>query len=70
MRRYANLVIGLTDASIVVLAQRHGTLDVLTLDERHFRASRGSDGKPFRVLPADQRGAKRPDPLRPPGPLR
>ena len=54
MRRYANLAIGLADASIVVLAQRHGTRDVLTLDERHFRALRTSDGKRFRMLPADQ----------------
>ena len=54
MRRYANLAIGLADASIVVLAHRHGTRDVLTLDERHFRALRTSDGKRFRVLPADQ----------------
>jgi predicted nucleic acid-binding protein len=54
MRRYANLAIGLADASIVVLAQRHDTRDVLTLDERHFRALRASDGKRFRVLPADR----------------
>ena len=54
MRRYANLAIGLADASIVALAQRHGTRDVLTLDERHFRALRTSDGKRFSVLPADQ----------------
>lgn len=54
MRRYANLAIGLADASIVVLAQRHGTRHVLTLDERHFRALRASDGRRFRVLPADR----------------
>lgn len=53
MRRYANLAIGLADASIVVLAQRHGTRDVLTLDERHFRAVRAADGRRFRLLPAD-----------------
>ena len=52
MRRYANLAIGLADASIVVLAERHGTREVLTLDERHFRALR-ADAKRFRVLPAD-----------------
>jgi predicted nucleic acid-binding protein len=54
MRRYANLAIGLADASIVVLAQRHGTRDVLTLDERHFRAVRAADGRRFRLLPADR----------------
>lgn len=51
--RYRDLDIGLTDASIVVLAHRHGTLDVLTLDERHFRVLRSLDGRPFRILPAD-----------------
>ncbi len=54
IRRYANLAIGLVDASIVVLAQRHGTRDVLTLDSRHFRALRTADGKRFRILPADR----------------
>jgi hypothetical protein len=32
---------------------RHRTRDLLTLDERHFRALRGAGGKPFRLLPAD-----------------
>jgi len=54
MLRYADLAFGLADASIVVLAERYGTRDVLTLDERHFRALRVSGGKRFRVLPADR----------------
>jgi len=45
--------VGLADASIVVLSRRYETLDVLTLDERHFRTLRGSAGQPFRILPAD-----------------
>jgi uncharacterized protein len=49
--RYRDLRLGLADASIVVLAQRHGVLDVLTLDERHFRALRGPGDRPFRLLP-------------------
>jgi predicted nucleic acid-binding protein len=53
MVRYADFHIGLADASNVVLANRHDTLDVLTLDERHFRALRGPGGRPFRLLPAD-----------------
>jgi hypothetical protein len=53
LARYADLDVGLTDASIVVLALRHRVSDVLTLDERHFRALRGPDDRPFRVLPAD-----------------
>jgi uncharacterized protein len=46
--------VGLADASIVVLSRRYETLDVLTLDERHFRTLRGSAGQPFRILPADR----------------
>ena len=53
MDRYADLRIGLADASVVVLAHRHRTLDLLCTDERHFRALRGSGGKPFRLLPFD-----------------
>ena len=53
MVQYADLRISLADASNVVLANRHGTLDVLTLDELHFRALRGPGGRPFRILPAD-----------------
>jgi len=53
VRRYENLAVGLADASIVVLAARHGTDRVLTLDERHFRALRTLDGKRFQLLPTD-----------------
>jgi uncharacterized protein len=50
---HGDLDVGLADASIVVLSRRNETLDVLTLDERHFRTVRGSTGRPFRILPAD-----------------
>lgn len=53
LRRYADLGIGLADASIVVLAARHGTDRVLTLDERHFRVIRPLQGGTFTILPAD-----------------
>jgi uncharacterized protein len=53
IRRYGGLALGLADASIVVLAERYRTLDVLTLDERHFRAAAGPGDRPFRILPAD-----------------
>ena len=53
IRRYTDLQIGLADASIVVLAARHHCYDVLTLDQRHFRAVRGPRGKAFRLLPLD-----------------
>ena len=53
MERYADLRLGLADASVVVLANRHRTLELLCTDERHFRALRGQGGKPFRLLPFD-----------------
>jgi len=53
LEQYADLRISLADASNVVLAHRNDTLDVLTLDERHFRVLRGPGGRPFRLLPAD-----------------
>jgi predicted nucleic acid-binding protein len=51
--RHAKLDIGLADASLVVLANRYGIRDLLTLDERHFRSLRGPGGRPFRLLPTD-----------------
>lgn len=53
VQQYSNIDLGLTDASIVVLADRHGVSDLLTLDERHFRTVRGRAGRRFRLLPAD-----------------
>jgi hypothetical protein len=53
MERYADLRIGLADASVVVLALEHRTLDLLCTDERHFRTLRGPGGRPFRLLPRD-----------------
>ena len=50
---FRDLDIGLADASIVVVAARYSTNRVLTLDERHFRALRTLDGRPFSILPAD-----------------
>lgn len=51
--RHRDLGIGLTDASLVVLAERYRTDEILTLDHRHFRAMTGLSGRPFRLLPAD-----------------
>ncbi len=53
IERYRDLELGLADASLVVLAERHRTGDLLTLDERHFRVVSGPRGRPFRILPAD-----------------
>lgn len=51
--KYRTLGIGLADASIAVLSARYRTVDVLTLDERHFRAIRPAPRKHFRLLPSD-----------------
>lgn len=54
---HGDMDLGLADASLVVLSRCHRTRDVLTLDERHFRALRGVDDRPFRLLPLDARPA-------------
>lgn len=51
--RFADLEIGISDASIVVLAERYRINTVLTLDERHFRPLRTLDGSLFRLIPFD-----------------
>ena len=53
VERYRDLELGLADASLVVLAERYRIWDLLTLDERHFRAVAGPRGRAFRILPAD-----------------
>jgi len=53
IENHDGLGIGLADAMTVVLSRRLGCLDLLTLDERHFRVLRGFKHRPFRVLPAD-----------------
>jgi uncharacterized protein len=52
--KYSNIDAGLADLSVVVVAGRHGTARLLTFDERHFRALRSLDGKPFTLLPFDE----------------
>jgi predicted nucleic acid-binding protein len=52
--RYTDLGLGLTDASLVALAARLGTVVVATFDERHFRTVRPVSGEPaFRLMPTD-----------------
>ena len=52
-RLYGDFGIGVTDASIVVLAASYNTRDVLTFDERHFRKITPIQGGSFRLLPLD-----------------
>jgi predicted nucleic acid-binding protein len=53
VEHYRELRLGLADASLVVLAQRHGTTRILSFDERAFRAVAPLQGGSFTVLPAD-----------------
>jgi uncharacterized protein len=50
---HADLGIGIADASLVVLADRYNTLDLLTFDQRHFRKVTPIQGGSFRLLPLD-----------------
>jgi len=49
--RYQDQRVGVTDASMVILADRYGTDRIATLDRRHFSVLRGLDGQPFELLP-------------------
>lgn len=53
VERYRDLPLGLTDASLVVLADKYDEDAIATLDERHFRVVQSLRGNPFRILPAD-----------------
>jgi uncharacterized protein len=53
--KYNDIDLGLSDASVVAIAERLGTTRILTVDERNFRAIRSVQGKSFRLLPADLR---------------
>jgi hypothetical protein len=56
--QYADNRLGLADASLVALAERCDTVDIATLDERHFRAVQPlAGGSAFRLLPADAASA-------------
>jgi uncharacterized protein len=57
--RYTDAGVGLADASLVALAARLGTIEIATLDERHFRGVRPlTAGRAFRLLPADLRSGR------------
>ena len=46
-----NQEIGLTDASVVHLAERNNTNTIMTLDYKHFNPMRNSKNKPFNLVP-------------------
>jgi len=49
--QFADQQFGLTDASLMALAERLGERRVLTLDHRHFALFRTRDGKALELLP-------------------
>lgn len=49
--KYSDQDIGVTDASIVVLADRYDTQTVVTLDRRHFDVLRPMGGGRFSIKP-------------------
>jgi uncharacterized protein len=51
VERYRGQEIGVADASIVVLADRYRTREVLTLDRRHFEMLRPLSGGRFKLVP-------------------
>jgi hypothetical protein len=60
-RRFADLGLGLVDASIVAAAEDLGVKRVLTRDVRHFRAVRLKDGSALEIVvePTQPDGAAR-----------
>ncbi|MFF4542225.1 type II toxin-antitoxin system VapC family toxin [Streptomyces aureus] len=52
VRDYKDLPLGGTDASVVALAERVKTLQVATIDRRHFSVVRTLEGRAFTLFPA------------------
>ena len=48
---YADLRLGGTDASVVVLAERYGVVRIATLNRRHFAVVRPRHADAFELLP-------------------
>ena len=49
--RYHDQSIGIADASLVLLAERFQTVEILTLDRRHFSVLRPIGGGRFSLIP-------------------
>jgi uncharacterized protein len=52
--RYRDLRPGLTDLSLIAVAERLQTTRILTFDQRHFRAMAPLQGGAFTLLPWDE----------------
>jgi uncharacterized protein len=51
MEQYLDLPLGMVDASVIALAERHGLEAIATLDQRHFRAVRPRHVPAFTLVP-------------------
>lgn len=51
MTKYADLPLGLVDASVVALAEQLGVQEIATLDRRHFSVVRPQHVNAFTLLP-------------------
>jgi len=51
LERYDDLPLGITDASVIALAERLGIHEIATLDHRHFRVVRPNHVDAFTLLP-------------------
>lgn len=51
VRRYGDLPLGTTDASVIAVAERLGVTEVATLDRRHFTVVRPHHVGAFTLLP-------------------
>ena len=51
MERYLDLSLGMADASLVALAERHGASEIATLDHRHLGVVRPAHVPRFTLLP-------------------
>ncbi len=51
VRSYNDLPLGVTDASLIALAERHRAERIATLDHRHFRVVRPEHVDAFTLLP-------------------
>ena len=54
LQRYRKLDLGLADSAVIATAERRGTLHILTVDQRDFRAVVSRRGRPFVLIPADR----------------
>jgi uncharacterized protein len=51
MKRYPDVPLGIADASVMALAERHHVQKILTLDRRHFSLVKPSNMDYFELLP-------------------